>query len=458
MSFVKALLSSSDLLLLISFTITILLSLRMYPVIIYINKCKGLMDVPDNRKIHDQGVPTHGGLGIFIAFSLAVLMTALIKGLVQADLIKVISLFLCSLILFFFGLKDDLVGLAPKKKFAGQVIAALIVIYFTDVRIHSLEGIFGIGDLPYLVSLLFTIFVFLLIINAYNLIDGIDGLAGSIAVLAGSFFGIFFLLNDYFLPGLVSLSMVAAVLGFLRFNLSRRKRLFMGDSGSLFLGFVLAWLGVEFLATSYSLSSGFTLSNPSMLLLAILCYPLLDTLRVFVIRTLQGRSPFSADRNHIHHRLLGMGLTHKQATLYIVLTNLVTVWIVFSIRDLNINLQLLLMLTLFPFMYTGPFLRIWRKPKELRKPVELMVENSDDNTFDHVKPAAAAKRSRLYVTKEVRTGPVATQKKHGSPTNTAVDKERKGTQTIVHKRVETLNKTKLDQEEVEKGNSRLKSG
>ena len=451
MSFVKALISRTDLLIVFSFAITILLSLRMYPVIIYVNRNKNLMDVPDDRKIHKEGVPTHGGLGIFIAFTVAVLMTGLIKGLVPDDLLKVISLFLATLILFFFGLKDDLVGLAPRKKFAGQLIAAAIIIFFADIRIYSLEGIFGIDTLPYSVSLAFTIFVFLLIVNAYNLIDGIDGLAGSIAVLAGSCFGVFFLLNDQFLLSLVSFSMVAAVIGFLRFNLSDSKRLFMGDSGSMFLGLVLAWLGVEFLAVNRAAASEIAFSNAAMMLLAVLCYPLLDTLRVFIIRIGQGRSPFSADRYHIHHRLLRVGFTHRQATFYIVLTSLVTLWIVFSIQSLDVNLQLLIMVTLIPLLYITPFLRLRpRQKKSPEKQLEFVVERNE-----HRVPSSSTMQP-FYTTKATKSRPEkAGEERLSAESVKPADESVRP--TLADKRVEIYKKSKQNQEEIRKEDSQPKS-
>ncbi len=258
----------------------------------------------------------------------------------KADLVKLLSLLGATIILLFLGIKDDLLVLSPKKKLIGQIISSAIIIFLTDVRITSFDGLFGIGELPYLISVLFSLFVFILVINAFNLIDGIDGLAGAIALIASVSFGIFALLNGNVLMTLVSFILVGALIGFLRYNLSNTRKLFLGDSGSMFTGFLLAYQGISFLEYNSSANVGFGLSNAPILLLVILSYPLLDTLRVFVIRVRNNRSPFSADRNHIHHRLLNLGLRHKHVSMIICTANTLLIGLVLLIQNLNINIQL----------------------------------------------------------------------------------------------------------------------
>ena len=225
----------------------------------------------------------------------------------------------------------------------------------------------------------------------------------------------------------------------------------MGDSGSLFLGFVMAWLGVEFLAVNRGLSTGFAFSNAALMLLAVLCYPLLDTLRVFLIRISQGRSPFSADRNHIHHRLLRIGFSHKQATIYIVVTSLVTLWIVFSIQYLDINIQLLIMLTLIPLLYTSPFLRIGQRQKRpQKKQLEFAVERSENTEKN---PPVIMP---VYMTRDVKPGPKKAQEESPIGTSSKTMNTPAQSPSLVDKRVEIYNQSKQNQEEISKEDSKPK--
>jgi UDP-N-acetylmuramyl pentapeptide phosphotransferase/UDP-N-acetylglucosamine-1-phosphate transferase len=328
----------------------------MFPVINYVGRSKNLVDDPDHRKIHSNEISNLGGVGIYITFSLSLILFGLVLELSQTELIRMMALVGSTMILFFFGLKDDLVGLSATKKFIGQVFAASLVIFYSDIRILDMEGIFGLGQLSYSTSIIFTIFVFILLTNAYNLIDGIDGLAGTIAVIGSSLFGMFFMINGETLLGLVSFSLVGAMLGFLRFNLSVRRKIFMGDSGSLFIGFLLAWQSMAFLATNSLTTSEFRLPNAAILVLAVLCFPLLDTLRVFAIRIYKSQSPFRPDRNHIHHHLLNLGLNHIQSTFLIATCNIITIGFVYLLGDINNNIQLVLGLSISSCLFALPFM------------------------------------------------------------------------------------------------------
>ncbi len=341
--------------------LTFMLCIRMCAIIIYTVKTKNLMDKPGDRHIHSTKTPTLGGIGIFISFSFSLMVFGMFVGLQQLDLIKLLALITATLILLFMGIKDDLIAIAPTKKFIGELISSGIIIFFADVRITSLEGLLGVGELPYAVSVLFTLFVFILIINAFNLIDGIDGLAGIIAIISSVAFGVFFLINENLLLAMVSFITVGALLGFLRYNLSDKRKLFMGDSGSLFLGFLMAYQGISFLVLNQAENALYSLSNAPILVLAILSFPLLDTLRVFTVRVKEKRSPFSPDRNHIHHRLLRIGLTHIQATLFIAFSNILLIGLVLVIGELYINVQLCIVVFFGSVFYLSPFLKVFMK-------------------------------------------------------------------------------------------------
>ncbi|WP_324024142.1 MraY family glycosyltransferase [Maribacter sp. BPC-D8] len=346
-----------------SIVFSLLVSMRIYPVIIYLAHKKKLMDDPIERSGHVNKTATLGGIGMFITFSLAIILLGILTKLNQEDLIKLLSILGGIIILLFLGIKDDLLNLSPKKKFVGQIFSAALVVLCTDVRIESFYGMFGVGDLHYVFSVVFSIFIFVFIINAFNLIDGIDGLASSVAIIVNTSFGVYFAMNKEYLFVLVSFSLIGVLLGFLRYNLSRSRKLFMGDSGSLFLGFLLAYQAISFLSVNEMEQTAYTVSNAPIMVLAILAYPILDTVRVFIIRINNGKSPFSADRNHIHHRLLDNGFSHIKSTLIVAICNIFVIQIAFVLSDLYLTVQLYIISVVLPLICLFPFLLVQRNGK-----------------------------------------------------------------------------------------------
>ncbi|MDG1260710.1 MAG: MraY family glycosyltransferase [Flavobacteriales bacterium] len=297
------------------------------PSLIKVAKMKHLVDEPgDSRKLHRRSVPTIGGILIFagtiLGYSLWFPTQNAYKLGMNYDPLSALHEFkylvASMFILFFLGLKDDLVGVSPSKKLLVHFMVGAILVFMADIRITQFWGLFELGEIPDYISYLFSVFVYIVIVNAINLIDGVDGLAGGIGLIASVTFTYWFYQTGHLPLALLASSLGGALLGFLVFNFNPA-RIFMGDSGSLTIGvvvFVLAVQMIEFPIDKlpYSMKG---VSKP-VLAMAILAYPLIDTLRVFFIRTVQGRSPFSADKNHIHHRLLALGLNHKQTvyTLY----------------------------------------------------------------------------------------------------------------------------------------------
>jgi len=226
------------------------------------------------------------------------------------------------LILFFIGVKDDIIGTAPVKKLMGHMVVAFILVMMGDIRVTSMHGIMGIYDIAPWASILFSVFIYIVIVNAFNLIDGVDGLAAGIGLISTIMFGIWFSF-----VGNISLSMLAFVLagsllGFLIFNFSPAK-IFMGDSGSLTLGVIMSVLAIRAIETDTALlPENFQYISPPIFALAVLSYPLMDTLRVFVYRTIRGLSPFQADNNHIHHKLISTGLSHSKTVIILYLYNI----------------------------------------------------------------------------------------------------------------------------------------
>jgi UDP-N-acetylmuramyl pentapeptide phosphotransferase/UDP-N-acetylglucosamine-1-phosphate transferase len=290
---------------LISFAITLI----AIPAIIKVAAEKKLFDLPDSRKIHTRPIASLGGIGIFIGFLLAALLFIFNK-----DNNEFRYFLVSSVVIFFLGLKDDILILSASKKFLGQLAAAAVIIHLGHIRIESMHGILGIGTLPEMVSIALSYITIIVVINAFNLIDGVDGLAGSLGIITTSIFGSYFYMVHMVDYSLFAFAMSGSLMAFLLFNFHPAK-IFMGDSGSLLLGLVNAILVIKFISVSDKPGVQLHIASGVALGFSVLIVPLLDTLRVFSIRIAKGRSPFAPDRNHIHHLLLDRGLNHKQVTL-----------------------------------------------------------------------------------------------------------------------------------------------
>ncbi|MEP7278216.1 MAG: MraY family glycosyltransferase [Bacteroidota bacterium] len=309
----------------IAFSITYL----SIPVIIFVANSKKLYDVPDARKIHDAPIPSLGGLGIFAGFVMASLI---IISFAQSPEFQ--YFFAAFFVIFFLGLKDDILDISPIKKFIGQVLAAFLIIYKGNIQIQSMHGFLGIGQLPPMFSILFTYLTIIVIINSFNLIDGVDGLAASLALMAVTIFGVYFYSVDMQAYAILSFATAGSLAAFLIFNFQPAK-IFMGDTGSLLLGLINAILVIKFINVANIPDVKIPVSAAPAIGFAILMIPLLDTLRVFGIRIGHRRSPFSPDRNHIHHILLDRGLSHRTITLTLVIINFVFIALVYKLRFID---------------------------------------------------------------------------------------------------------------------------
>ena len=309
----------------ISFTVTFL----AIPAIINVAEMKKLFDMPDARKVHFTPITPLGGLGIFAGFIFGSLLT--LHFTQYSDLQYFIA---ASFVIFFLGLKDDILVISPVKKFIGQVLAAFIIIYYGNIQIRSMHGFFGLYQLPEMFSLLLTYFAVIVVINSFNLIDGIDGLAGTLGLLSSVIFGIYFLYIGMSPYAVMAFALAGSLLAFLIFNFQPAK-IFMGDTGSLLIGTINAILVIKFINVANTADVAFPIASSPAVGFTILMVPLLDTLRVFGIRIFHRRSPFSPDRNHIHHLLLDRGFSHRVITLTLVSVNLLMIALVFFCRSLN---------------------------------------------------------------------------------------------------------------------------
>lgn len=306
----------------ISFSITFL----AIPAIITVAETKKLFDVPDERKIHQAHIPSLGGLGIFAGFMLACLLSI---GLGTAPEFQ--YFLAAALVMFFLGLKDDILVISPIKKFIGQVLAAFLIIYKGGVQITSMNGFLGVHELPEMFSIFLTYFTVIVIINSFNLIDGIDGLAGTLGIISSAIFGAWFLAAGLVPYAVLGFSLAGSLTAFLIFNY-HPARIFMGDTGSMLIGLVNAVLVVKFISAAQMPDINVPVLAAPAVGFTVLLIPLLDTLRVFAIRIFHQRSPFSPDRNHIHHLMLDKGWSHNTITFTLAGFSIAFVGLAYSFR------------------------------------------------------------------------------------------------------------------------------
>ncbi|MES2681362.1 MAG: MraY family glycosyltransferase [Bacteroidota bacterium] len=301
------------------------------PALIKVAVLKRLIDTPtEDRKIHKRSVPTIGGIIIYAGTLFAYALWYNIDDMIYYDKIlesvKEFKLIIAtSLILFFVGVKDDIIGTAAVKKLFAHIVVALILVLMGDIRITGLHGIFGVYDIPYWGSVFISIFTYVVVVNSFNLIDGVDGLAAGIGFLSSCAFGIWFVFANEFPYAALAFSLAGALLGFLIFNFSPAK-IFMGDSGSLVIGMFICVLAIKMIEYPIQqLDSIWVRISKPVFAISTLAYPLMDTLRVFIIRAVKGQSPFNADRNHIHHKLIDCQFGHVKTVIIIYLFSVIIV-------------------------------------------------------------------------------------------------------------------------------------
>lgn len=310
------------------------------PAVIRIAELKEFIDSPDGgRKMHNRFVPTMGGVGIFAAFMISYSIWGQVVSLGS------FPFFIAALlILFLMGVRDDIVELTPFKKFAIQLLASVILVFGGGITLGSFSGLFGIGELSLLEGSIASVIILIAIINAYNLIDGIDGLAGGVGVIASGILGIWFWGAGFLSLAILSFSLSGALIGFLSFNMYPA-RIFMGDTGAMSVGFILGYLSIEFLILNHGLSSQpWHIASGEVLAVSILIIPIIDTLRVIIIRLKNGVSPFQADRSHIHHEILDLGISHLHTAFILWLVNIFMIGVAYLTMPLNINLQMVVLI------------------------------------------------------------------------------------------------------------------
>jgi len=329
------------------------------PSFIKVAEIKHLFDDPnESRKLHKKSIPSMGGIMIFAGTLFSFMICY------PSDDIGYIKFLIPSvLVMFFIGIKDDIIGTAAVKKLIGHLMVAFIMTLMAEIKITSLYGIFEIREIPEWASISLSIFTYVVVINSFNIIDGVDGLAGGVGCIASIAFGIWFLLVGSTVDAIIAFSLAGALLGFLRFNFYPAN-IFMGDSGSLTVGLIICVLAIRVIEFDFSeLPSNMKHISKPIFAMAVLSYPLLDTFRIFVYRMIRGSSPFTADRNHIHHRLIMLGLNHAQTVGVIYLFNIALISYSLLVKGLNTSVTFIILAAIV-FLFMGALFLIPLKKKD----------------------------------------------------------------------------------------------
>ncbi len=325
---------------LLTASVAFIITFLSIPVVMQVAEKKKLYDIPDERKLHTRLIASLGGVGIFAGFILASLLS--IQGSINPEFQ---AYFAAAIVIFFLGLKDDIMILSASKKFVGQLLAASIIIHLGDLRLDSLHGLFGVEKVSEGFGLAITYLTIIVVMNSFNLIDGVDGLAASLGILSMIVFGIYFFFADMQAYALLSFAMAGSLTAFIIFN-HHPAKIFMGDCGSLIVGMVNSILVIKFILVADKPLAAVPMNAVVAIGFAVLIVPLLDTLRVFSVRIFNGRSPFSPDRNHIHHLLLDRGLNHAAVTFTCVAINVLFILLAYFGQPLGPNYLLLIMLSI----------------------------------------------------------------------------------------------------------------
>lgn len=311
-------------------SLAFVISIKVIPKVIkWVNK-KGLLAQPNHRTSHIIPTPTMGGIGIFLGL-LSVIPFLNFN-------VEIFTVMFTMTILFVAGFWDDSYNMKSLVKLSIQLICATLL-YYAGFKIDHLHGIFGINEIPEIISFIVTILFITAVTNAFNLIDGIDGLAGGVSLINTLFFGSIFLLNNQYDYAFIAFALSGALLGFLKYNFSPAK-IFMGDTGSLFLGLIMSIFVIKTFQTNVTTE----LSISSSIVLIFL--PVFDTVRLFTHRILKKKSPFTADKNHLHHLVLRLLHSHAKATITICVLHTGLLGMIFLGNYLSPNLLLTILMCL----------------------------------------------------------------------------------------------------------------
>lgn len=333
---------------LLSFIVAAMAVFVVHPSLVKIAHLKSIVDNPDARKLNKVPVPVLGGVGVFfgIMFSLSV-AGYYVEGMnIQFELI------IAMLIMLYTGVGDDILQLSPRLRFALQIFVVCLMMFLGGIYIDDFHGLWGIGELPWYIAVTLTIFSCVGIINSINLIDGVDGLCSGYGVFASLAFAFCFLRMGDVSYAILAFAVAGAIFPFMLHNMfGERYKMFLGDGGSLVLGFICSLYVMRVIQSGNEVVSESTIS----LTLAVLAIPVFDTLRVMTARIVAKRSPFSPDKTHLHHMFIRLGYSHVITALNVIFLNglVVLIWRLCKKLNLSGEMQLYVVIASGLLLTTG---------------------------------------------------------------------------------------------------------
>ncbi|MEI6886474.1 MAG: MraY family glycosyltransferase [Bacteroidota bacterium] len=315
----------------LSACVAFLITFFFVPITARIAKDKGIVAHENGRTSHKGNVPTMGGLAVFSGFYISVLLFV-----DDSNLRELNYLIAGSFLILLTGMKDDMAGISARKKLIIQIISACIIIFWANLRFTSLQGFLGIYEINYFWSVTITLITIVGLTNCFNLIDGIDGLAAGVSSVSLVAMGLWFgFVNQHELM-MISFILASALLSFIPYNVyGHTNKIFLGDTGSLTIGFIIAYLVLKFNQVNLSLPPEYVLKSAPAISIAIVFVPLFDTIKVFILRIFKGKHPFTPDKQHAHHTLLCLGLSHAQTSMYLVGLNAAFIFVAFGASSLG---------------------------------------------------------------------------------------------------------------------------
>ncbi|MBP1664178.1 MAG: hypothetical protein H6Q19_1318 [Bacteroidetes bacterium] len=339
------------------------------PVVIEVARKYNFVVSPNKRTSHKGDVPNIGGINIFVSFLFTVFLFS--YNVFSEIQFSILGLFIILIV----GFIDDLIDIKASWKVIGELIAAFFLIILADLRISNFHGFLGIYELPLFFSYAISFFVFIVIVNSLNLIDGVDGLASGLGILYSLFFAVYFLFTGHLDLSVTSFAMLGSLVVFFYYNVfSNKRKIFMGDSGSLLLGYMINLFVFSFLEMNakHDIPPQFLIKAAPAVAISLLIVPLFDTVRVMITRMKKGYSPFRADKNHVHHLLLSLGLKHRDVSL--ILMGITVGFIIVGLIFRNIPNGVLVAIDFVFCLILTKYLWILVDRKNITKTNEQLVE------------------------------------------------------------------------------------
>lgn len=329
--------------------------------VLKIAKVKGLVDNPNARKLQKTPVPVLGGIAVFFGLLMGLLSYVAVGMMLDAEIgetARLLPVVLAASVMLYVGCLDDVLGLTPRSRIVIEALAMLGVVYGTEICIDSLHGLWGIGQFSWWIGVPLTVFAGVGIINAVNMVDGVNGLSSGLCIVISCFMACFFFEMGFVASAALSLCSAAALVPFLLHNVvGLRSKMFIGDGGTMVMGLLMSWYVIRTLSDETVLTAGLEGACLPAMLTAVFCVPVGDTLRVMTMRMLKGRSPFSADKTHLHHVLIRYSGSHSITSLTeIAICIIVTLcWMLSWKAGCSLWLQMLVVICLAALLVVGSY-------------------------------------------------------------------------------------------------------